>query len=138
MRINFRIFSFHFWILRSNFHFFSEFVRFNLHFFLPLISQFFLLIFQFFRWIFEFLFIVFELLPFTFEFSLLKFFFQFFFQFLNLLIIIITNCGKVSNLVLRLYSCGQKKRRTFWNFFWNDHNFVSFWDWVENVISLES
>ena len=36
-----------------------------------------------------------------------------------------------------VYSCGQKKRRTFWNFFWNDHNFVIFGDSVENVVSLE-
>ena len=36
------------------------------------------------------------------------------------------------------YSRGQKKRRIFWNFFWNGHNFVSFWDWVENVVSFES
>ena len=38
---------------------------------------------------------------------------------------------------LFIYSCGQKKRRTFWNFFCHNHIFVSFWDSDEKLISLE-
>ena len=49
-------------------------------------------------------------------------------------------CWKITFKIMYtdIYSRGQKKRRTFWNFFWNGYNFVSFWDWVENVISFES
>ena len=38
---------------------------------------------------------------------------------------------------LNTYSCEQKKLRTFWNFFFHDHIFVSFWDSDEKLVSLE-
>ena len=61
---------------------------------------------------------------------------NFLLYFLQIIYKIQKNCG-CKWMIITLYSCGQKKRRTFWNFFWNHHNFVSFWDSVENVVSLE-
>ena len=119
MRTNFRIFSF-------LFEFYVPIFIFSLNLYVSIfISFIFTINFSIFSfnfsifslniWIFVYCFwtFTFYFLIFSFEFFLSIFFFEF----LNLLIIIITNYGKVSNLVLRLYSCGPKKRRTFWNFF---------------------
>ena len=56
------------------------------------------------------------------QYSISKMFSKFFF---NLKFFLFTNFIKLV-LYMGIYSCGQKKRRTFWNFFCHDHIFVSF------------